>query len=89
VLVPYGEPNPDAARCPGTAASPAASPGTLCVYEGQREDADGTKVCAVAAEGLCGPGAAGSADRFGAAVITVASADGTITSWGTWAVTAP
>jgi hypothetical protein len=89
VLVPFGAANPDPTHCPGSAASPAASPGTLCVYEGQRENAAGTKVCAVAAEGLCGPGTGGAADRFGAAVITFAEANGVYDSWGTWAVTAP
>jgi hypothetical protein len=89
VLVPYGGPNPDSTRCPGTAVSPAASPGTLCVYEGQRSNAGGTKICAVAFETLCGTGTEGSADRFGAGVITFAEANGVYLSWGTWAVTAP
>jgi hypothetical protein len=89
VLVPFGEANPDPTHCPGSAASPAASPGTLCVYEGQRGNATATKVCAVAAEGVCGTGTGGAADRFGASVITFALADGVYYSWGTWAVTAP
>jgi hypothetical protein len=89
VLVPFGAVNPDPTHCPGSAASPAASPGTLCVYEGLRENAAGTKVCAVAAEGLCGPGTGGLADRFGASIITFAEATGVYDSWGTWAVTAP
>jgi hypothetical protein len=89
VLVPYGGPNPDSTLCPGSTSSPAASPGTLCVYEGQRENAAGTKICAVSAEALCGPGTEGSADRFGASVITFAIAEGLYYSWGTWAVTAP
>jgi len=89
VLVPYGGPNPDPTHCPGTAASPAASPGTLCVYEGQRGNATATKVCGVAAEVLCGTGTEGSADRFGASIITFAVTNGVYDSWGTWAVTAP
>jgi hypothetical protein len=89
VLVPFGAANPDPTHCPGTATSPAAAPGTLCVYEGQRGNASGTKVCAVAADGGCGTGTGGAADRFGAAVITFALANGVYLSWGTWAVTAP
>jgi hypothetical protein len=89
VLVPFGAANPDPAKCPGSAASPAAALGTLCVYEGQRTNAEQTKVCAVAAEGLCAAGSGGTADRFGASVITFAIAEGVYASWGTWAVTAP
>ena len=89
VVVPFGGPNPDATSCPGSAASPSAAPGKLCVYEGQLANAVGTEVCKVSVSDLCGPGTSGTADRFGASVTTFANAPGVFSSWGTWAVTGP
>jgi len=89
VLVPSGGPNPDATDCPGSATAPAATAGTLCVYEGAGSNTDGNKVCRVAVDALCGAGLGGNADRFGATVNVFAAANGVYTSTGTWAVTAP
>jgi hypothetical protein len=77
-------------ECPGTAASPQAAPGWLCVYENrahnQRPGEDYPNVSA--------PGSGGSptASRFGASLIVQGQASGT--AWfywseGTWAVKAP
>jgi hypothetical protein len=89
VLVPSGGPNPDSTNCPGSATAPAATAGTLCVYEGDQGNTTGSKICRVSATALCGSGANGAADRFGATVNVFAAADGVYISTGTWAVTAP
>lgn len=89
VLVPSGGANPDPTHCPGSATAPAATAGTLCVYEGQQTNTTGNKICLITASGLCAPGVGGAADRFGATVNVFAAADGTYISTGTWAVTAP
>ena len=89
VVVPSGAANPDPTNCPGTPSAPAATPGTLCAYEGVKVNTSGTKLCAVAASGGCGAGAGGTADRFGSSVETFAASDGIYLTSGTWAVTAP
>jgi hypothetical protein len=89
VLVPSGAANPDPTNCPGSPTAPAATAGTLCVYEGVKVNTTGTKLCAAAVSGTCGAGAAGTSDRFGSSVEAFAAADGVYLTSGTWAVTAP
>jgi hypothetical protein len=77
-------------ECPGTAASPQAAPGWLCVYENraqnQRPGEDFPNVSAP------GSGNSPTASRFGASLIVQGQASGTdwfYWSEGTWAVKAP
>lgn len=89
VVLRASSPNPDAVACPGSASNPKAAPGALCVYEAVGSNAGQIKSCNNSGVTLCGPGAAGSASRFGADIEAFASAAGTLYSAGTWAVTAP
>jgi hypothetical protein len=70
-------------NCPGSATSPSALPGNLCVYE--RVNVDSTYGC------IFGPqsGACNSMSTFGAGVSFSATNAGRTLSYGTWAVTAP
>lgn len=71
------------AQCPGTPASPQASPGYLCLYErSQLNRVYPTPVF----DSLF---VAGVADRFGAVVVITNTAAGQFGSSGTWAVTLP
>jgi hypothetical protein len=77
-------------ECPGTAASPDAAPGWLCVYENfaynQRAAYPYPTVTAP------GTGDADTATRYGASIVLMGQAGGTNWSFrseGTWAVTAP
>jgi hypothetical protein len=89
LFVPSGGPSPDSTNCPGSATAPTATPGTLCVYEGDQGNTTDTKVCRVSVTALCGTGLGGSADKFGASVNVFAAGSGVYVSTGTWAVTAP
>ena len=75
------------AECPGSAASPAAAAGHLCVYEAERTGvALGAEVfdpSRTRAEG------AGKAGRFGFGLRLTADAAGVLRSSGSWAATAP
>lgn len=72
-FVASGGSNP---ACPGTAGSPQASPGHLCVYEE-------AKTGNVANSGLV------STTRYGADLFVDSNAPGDYLSKGSWAVTAP
>jgi hypothetical protein len=78
-------------ECPGTAASPQAAPGWLCVYENraQNQRTEGLDFPDVSAPGS---GNSPTASRFGASLIVQGQASGTdwfYWSEGTWAVKAP
>jgi len=70
----------------GTAKTPKAEPGNLCVYEagGLNMESGKSGVCSVDEVGLCP-----SASTEGAAVYTFSQASGRSQAVGTWAVTAP
>jgi hypothetical protein len=69
--------------CPGTAESPEAQPGHLCVYESQQQNAELS--CAFnPVTDLCQ-----AASRQGFGVFTDAVAAGKFWVQGSWAVTAP
>jgi len=72
------------AACPGTAADPAAAPGNLCVYESFQANRGGACIAKVGSGYVCG-----ATDPYGTSLFMTATAVGTITSVGTWAVTAP
>lgn len=67
--------------CPGTVAEPAAAPGTLCIYAGQRVNASDFATD--------DQGNVGSATRQGASVQVYADGAGDVIDQGSWAVTAP
>ena len=71
------------ATCPGTAASPQAARGHLCVYEAVDTNAQGQQIANPVTN------LAGQATRFGAFVLVTSTADGAFASGGTWAVTSP
>jgi hypothetical protein len=70
--------------CPGSIASPQASPGHLCVYEG-------TGSFNILQRFICDPvgNACPAANRWGAYVEIIGNLNGTYYASGTWAVTAP
>ncbi len=72
---------PKPSTCPGTAASPTASPGTLCVYEASRSGAVGS------GEGVGFETLIGGLKTAGAVLGLFAEPGGQAV--GTWAVTAP
>jgi hypothetical protein len=75
---------PTSPDCPGSAATPEANPGHLCIYEGSRVN--------VGVAGFNDPvtGASGSTVRpWGAEVGARSSAAGDLMERGSWAVTAP
>jgi hypothetical protein len=71
--------------CPGNVASPAASAGNLCIYEGTNTNVKSNRNYADPVTLSLG----GSVRPWGAAVIVRASAIGDFSSAGSWAVTAP
>ena len=71
--------------CPGNVASPAASAGNLCIYEGTNTNVKSNRNFADPVSLTLG----GSVRPWGAAVIVRASALGDFDSSGSWAVTAP
>jgi hypothetical protein len=76
-------------ECPGTAGSPQAAPGWLCVYENRAQNQRPGFYPSVSAPGS---GSSPTASRFGASVTVQGQASGT--AWfywseGTWAVKAP
>jgi hypothetical protein len=70
------------AQCPGTAASPQATAGNLCIYEGAHLNRADLTIVNPAS------GAIGTS-RWGAVITITAPAAGRSYSMGTWAVTAP
>jgi hypothetical protein len=75
-------------ECPGTASSPEAAPGWLCVYENREQNQRSGGYPTVSAPGA---GFSPSASRFGAVLSVQGQAAGTawfFWSEGTWAVTA-
>ena len=62
------------AACPGSAASPQAAAGHLCIYESQRTNTSGVLLNATTS--------------WGATIFINSSAAGGMFSFGTWAVTA-
>lgn len=75
------------AACPGSAASPTATAGNLCVYEAGSQNR--TLLCPP--NGIAKPSVSGGCgtDSFGAGVVVAATAAGEVWSYGTYAVTAP
>lgn len=71
------------AECPGSAATPQAAAGHLCVYEGTDVNAMGQVIVNPITNG--GP----EASPYGAAVHAQPEGDGIWVTGGTWAVTAP
>jgi hypothetical protein len=70
-------------ECPGSASAPSATAGHLCLYEGDSTGSVDTRSLFDPASGGAG------ASRFGAGLRLSASGSNTISSQGTWAVTAP
>jgi hypothetical protein len=70
------------ARCPGSAAHPAAAPGNLCVYQAGAEN-----VSAVTIFKDAGPGT--GADPWGFSAVPMSTSAGPGAVWGSWAVTGP
>jgi hypothetical protein len=79
-----GQPTTD---CPGSPASPAATPGHLCIYEADRAGLI-TSITPFD-PGQAKASGAGQASRFGFGLRVVADGAGSQRSSGTWAVTAP
>ena len=79
-IVEGGTPPPE---CPGTAVTPKATPGHLCVYE----DTGSNVLNLVIFTGTTG--ATNQASRWGAGLWLRPAAAGDYFSYGTWAVTAP
>ncbi|MGE0359619.1 MAG: hypothetical protein AB7H93_02125 [Vicinamibacterales bacterium] len=75
---------PPTLACPGSAGSPRAEPGQLCLYESSTANVD--LVCAARSSPtwLCG-----FADRTGFSLAVYSTAAGEFWSVGTWAVTVP
>jgi hypothetical protein len=71
------------AECPGNAASPAAAPGHLCIYEGQK-----VNISVSSYQDPVTLSTGGTVRPWGAEVIARATAAGYFTSSGSWAVTA-
>jgi hypothetical protein len=80
-FIPAGSVPP--ARCPGTAASPKAAAGHLCVYESQHLNRAAVTIFTGATGGVS------QASRWGAGLWLQPAAAGDYFSYGTWAVTAP
>jgi hypothetical protein len=78
-IIPVGGPSTGA--CPGTAATPSAAKGNLCIYESQIVGTTG-----FALSGGLNPG---GVTRFGVFGLLGASGSGDYIARGTWAVTAP
>jgi hypothetical protein len=72
-------------NCPGTATSPAALPGNLCVYEAAASGINRTLDCI----GAASTGTCNASDTFGATIGFFPAGAGSSFSYGTWAVTAP
>jgi hypothetical protein len=70
------------AQCPGTAASPQAQPGHLCIYAVNQGNSTVVVINPV-------DNVSGSASRYGFGIWITSSAAGSFWSRGTWAVTAP
>jgi hypothetical protein len=83
-VVPVGGPAP--AECPGTVTDPQATPGNLCVYEGDRANITSVVTCDTQ-QGGCGP--PGTTNPEGAGVVGYETASGAAYIIGSWAVTAP
>jgi hypothetical protein len=83
-VVPVGGPSP--AECPGTITNPQASPGHLCVYEGDVANISSVVTCDTEQAG-CGP--VGTTNNNGVGVVGYQTASGDKYMIGTWAVTAP
>jgi hypothetical protein len=81
-IIRIGAPAPSG--CPGSAASPQASPGNLCVYEARN-----TNVSATLENPVNGETGADLSQPFGFEVVGRAGAAAPIEDTGTWAVTAP
>lgn len=71
--------------CPGNAASPSATAGNLCIYEGQNTNAKSSRTYADPVTLSLGS----TVRPWGAAVVVRASAAGDFSTSGSWAVTAP
>ena len=72
------------AACSGNAAAPTATAGNLCIYEGVA-----TNIGSSTYVDPLSDGAGGQVRAYGAAVQVKATAAGTFTDGGSWAVTAP
>jgi hypothetical protein len=81
-FIKTGDPAPSG--CPGNVASPAASAGNLCIYEGTNTNVKSNRDFADPVTLTLG----GSVRPWGAAVIVRASGAGDFSSSGSWAVTA-
>ena len=87
VEIPFGVTNPDPAHCPGTAESPSAAPGYLCIYDrivGNDFSSDGNRL---QVSDINGDG--GTVSPFGARITARATSNGEVEVEGSWAVTAP
>jgi hypothetical protein len=80
-FIPVGGVPP--AACPGSASSPQAQAGHLCVYESFETNVAFSCITSVGTY-LCD-----QADRFGATLYTEAAGPGQVSSVGSWAVRAP
>lgn len=72
------------ANCPGSATSPAAAPGHLCVYERIRSNIGSSCITRTGSGYSCGV-----ADPFGASIFTESAAAGYSYAIGSWAMTIP
>lgn len=73
---------PGPAQCPGTVADPQAAPGNLCIYVGDRVNAQ-------LIDTIVDGNGVGQTSRQGAGIVVVSSAAATFGARGSWAVTAP